>query len=216
MTDHSQKDFQKVTGETTNDCDSLNHRFCVVVLSGPSGSGKTTIVDRLVNRSPIPLVKAISATTRLPRTGEVDGENYYFLSSDEFEQQRLAGKFLEYAEVYGAGHWYGTLHSELERIRQQQGWAFLEIDVQGALRVMQEYPGALTIFLTTPSPEEYERRLRNRGTETEEVIQRRLATAASELELASHYKHTVINDDLDRAVDEILEIFSEAGEFPLC
>src|SRR5438132_10890018 len=110
-----------------------------VVLSGPSGSGKTTIVERLLERSPVKLVKSISATTRPPRKNEVDGENYYFLTPREFAGRRDRGEFLECAEVYGTGNWYGTLKSEVERARRQGGWALLEIDVQGALEVMRKF-----------------------------------------------------------------------------
>lgn len=183
-------------------------KFRVVVLSGPSGSGKTTIVDRVIAESPVPLIKSISATTRPPRPNEQDGDNYYFLDLDEFLRRKENGEFLECAEVHGSGHWYGTLKSEIERAREAGGWAFLEIDVQGALNVMQEYPDAVTIFLTTPSEAVYEQRLRDRGTEDEEAIQRRLATARQELQLSERYRHCVVNDDLDRAVNEICSILS--------
>jgi len=180
----------------------------VVVLSGPSGSGKSTLVNRLIRESPVRLYKAISATTRPPRAGEVNGEDYYFLTHEEFEARRDAQEFLECAEVHGSGYWYGTLRSEIERARQSGAWAFLEIDVQGALRVMDEYPDAVTIFLRTPSQDEYERRLRRRGTESEEVIRRRLQTAGKELEFADRYRYQVVNDDLDRAVQEMTGILS--------
>ena len=178
----------------------------VVVLSGPSGSGKTTIVNRLIAESPVKLLKSVSATTRAPRPQEVDGEDYYFLSDDEFRGKLAADEFIEHAEVFSSGFLYGTLRSETNRAWQQGAWAFLEIDVEGALNVMQQYPDAVTIFLKTPSPEEFERRLRTRGTENEEVIQKRLATAASELEYAPRYRHIVVNDELDRAVNELCEI----------
>ncbi len=187
--------------------------FCIVVLSGPSGSGKTTIVSRLVQESPVKLIKAISATTRPAREHEVDREDYYFLTPDEFEQRKKRGEFLEYAEVHRTVHWYGTLKSELERARKANGWVLLEIDVEGALNVMRAYPDALTIFITTPSEEEFEQRLRDRGTENEEGIQRRLETARRELEFVDRYQHCVINDDLDRAIGEIKDILSnKAGE----
>ena len=178
----------------------------VVVLSGPSGSGKTTIVNRLIAESPVKLLKSVSATTRKPRPQEVDGEDYYFLSEQQFRQKLAEDEFLEHAEVFSSGFLYGTLKSEVDRACQAQAWAFLEIDVEGALNVMQQYPDAVTIFLKTPSPEEFERRLRNRGAETEEVIQKRLATAASELKSADRYRHIVVNDELDRAVCELCEI----------
>ena len=179
-----------------------------VVLSGPSGSGKTTIVDRLLERSPVKLVKSISATTRKPRKNEVDGENYYFLTPQEFAERKANGEFLECAEVHGTGNWYGTLKSEVERARRMGGWTLLEIDVQGALQIMRQYPGALSIFLRTSSEAEYERRLRGRGTDAEDVIQRRLANARNELKFAPEYRHQVVNDDLDEAVGEIVNIIS--------
>ncbi len=182
----------------------------VLVLSGPSGSGKSTIVDRLVAEAPVKLVKVVSATTRPPRLGEVDGRDYYFLSPDEFQQKRVADEFIECEEVHGNGNWYGTLRSELERAQHAGAWALLEIDVKGALSIIREYPEAVSIFLRTSSEAEYEQRLRNRGTESEESIQRRLETARRELQQATHYKHIVVNDDLDRAVAEICHILAQA------
>ena len=178
----------------------------MVVLSGTSGSGKTTIVNRLIAESPVKLLKSVSATTRKARPQEVDGEDYYFLTDADFRAKLEQGLFIEHAEVFSSGFLYGTLKSEVERAREQEAWAFLEIDVEGALNVMQQYQDAVTIFLKTPSPEEFENRLRARGTENEEVIQKRLATAASELKFVDRYRHAVVNDVLDRAVAEICEI----------
>jgi guanylate kinase len=178
----------------------------IVVLSGPSGSGKSTIVNRLIEQAPVRLMKAVSATTRPPRAGETEGVDYHFLSPEEFEHRRADGEFVECAEVFGAGHWYGTLKSELERIAGDGGWALLEIDVQGALDIMQKYPEAVTIFLTAASEEDYERRLRGRGTEGDGAIQQRLRTAREELKMVDRYQHRVVNDDLDRAVEEISNI----------
>ena len=165
-------------------------------------------MDRLLEASPVPLVKSVSATTRPPRPAEIDGEDYFFLSYKEFEQKRNAGAFLECAEVHASGFWYGTLRSELDRAAQADAWALLEIDVAGALNVMQKHPDAVTIFLTTTSESEYERRLRARGTESEEVIRRRLETARRELQSADKYRYQVVNDDLDRAVQDISDILS--------
>lgn len=180
----------------------------VVVLSGPSGSGKTTIVHRLLSDSPVRLMMSISATTRARRPGEVDGQDYYFLAPEEFERLRTAGEFLECAEVHRSGYWYGTLYSELERAASKGAWPLLEIDVEGALTVMQAFPDALSVFLTTP-PAVYEQRLRARGTESEEVIQRRLQTARNELQSSDSYRYVVVNDDLDRAVREICSIIAQ-------
>ena len=178
----------------------------IVVLSGPSRCGKSTIVCRLVSEWPVRLLKAVSVTTRAPRSGEVDGEDYYFLTSEEFAARRSRDEFVECAEVHGSTHWYGTLKSELRRAADAGAWALLEIDVQGALRVMEVYPQTLTIFVTTPSESEFERRLRQRRTESEPVIQRRLATAQHELQYANRYRYQVVNDDLDRCVREIGDI----------
>jgi len=185
---------------------SVKKNARVVVLSGPSGSGKSTIVNRLVEQAPVRLVKAISATTRPPRAGEAEGQDYYFLALAEFERKRLTGEFLEYAEVFGSGYWYGTLRTELDRAARAGAWALLEIDVQGARRIVAQYPDAVTIFLSASSPEEYEQRLRRRGTETEATIRRRMEIARDELASAGFYRHQVINDNLDSAVGEIARI----------
>ena len=181
----------------------------VLVLSGPSGSGKSTIVQRLVQECRVPLRLSVSATTRAPRPGEIDGEHYYFLTLAEFEAQRQRGEFLECAEVHRTGTWYGTLWSEVDVAQKLGKWSLLEIDVEGAQSVMAMYPNAVTIFVTLPSLDEYERRLRARGTESEEVLQRRLQTAREELKLAGCYRFRVVNDDLDQTVREICQIVSE-------
>lgn len=186
--------------------------FRVVVLSGPSGSGKTTVVERLIRESPIKLVKCISATTRPKRVGEVHGDSYYFIPAEEFATRKAAGEFLETAEVFGAGYWYGTLKSELQRAQAEGGWAFLEIDVQGALRVMEEYPDAVTIFLEPPSIAICEQRLRERKTDSEETIQKRLKKVKDELMLADRYRYRVVNDVLDHAVGQIQEILHQQSE----
>lgn len=186
--------------------------FQVVVLSGPSGSGKTTVVERLIHDSPVKLVKCVSATTRPARIGERPGDSYYFLTPQDFAARKAAGDFLETAEVFGAGYWYGTLKSELDRARRDGGWAFLEIDVQGALRVMEEYPQAITIFLEPPSIEACEQRLRSRGTDSEETIQRRLKKVQDELQLAYRYRHRVVNDDLDQAIQQVIGILTDRSE----
>lgn len=175
----------------------------IVVLSGPSGTGKTTVLRKLVETSPVPIVKAITATTRSPRPGEVDGRDYQFLSAEEFAARKAAGSFLETAEVFGTGTWYGTPCSEVERAARRGEWSLLEIDVRGALEVKRQYPDAVMIFLRAASPQDYECRLRQRGTETEEAIRSRLDRAREELRYAERYDYQVINDDVDRAVGEI-------------
>ena len=188
---------------------STDHPVRVVVLSGPSGSGKSTIVQKLVQDCPVPLRLSVSATTRAPRPGEVHGEHYYFLSLDEFEAKRQRGEFMECAEVHRTGNWYGTLWSEVDVAQSLGKWSLLEIDVEGAQSVMQMYPTAVTIFVTLPSLDEYERRLRARGTEAEAVLQRRLQTAREELKLADCYRFRVVNDNLDQTIQEICQILSD-------
>jgi guanylate kinase len=135
----------------------------LIVISGPSGAGKTTIARRLFERCP-KLVASVSATTRPPRPSEQDGVNYHFLSPEEFEQKRQAGEFLESFEVFGSGYWYGTLKSEVAPRLAEGKWVVLEIDVQGTLAVLRQYPEATTIFVEPGSLEELERRLRGRQT----------------------------------------------------
>ena len=174
----------------------------VVVLSGPSGSGKTTIVQRLLDCSPIKLIKCVSATTRASSRGEVEGEDYYFLTPDEFRVRRENGEFLECCEVHGTGNWYGTLKSELQRAKEAGGWALLEIDVQGAQRVLEQYPHGLTISCGRPPMSD--------GCGPGDRIGRgdsaRLKNAQQELESATLYQYQVINDDLQQAVQEITRI----------
>jgi guanylate kinase len=183
----------------------------LIVISGPSGAGKTTLVSRLFERCHLPLVLAVSATTRKPRPGEIDGRDYYFIDGPAFEQRRLAGEFLECCEVYGGGTWYGTLRSEVTPSLAGGKWVVLEIDVQGTLAVLEHYPDAITIFVRPRSLEELERRLRDRGTESEAAIQRRLEVARREWPFAESYRHQVINDDVERSVGQLCEILKTNG-----
>jgi guanylate kinase len=184
----------------------------LVVISGPSGAGKSTVLRRVFTQCSRPLEMSISATTREPRPGETDGVEYHFLSAEEFERRRQAGDFVECFEVFGRGCWYGTLESEVSPGLDAGKWVVLEIDVDGTLSVLEQFPQALTIFVTPPSVEELERRLRNRGTESEEAIQRRLEVARREMQMTDQYRYTVINDDVDRAVREICDLLTSDGE----
>lgn len=186
----------------------------LVVLSGPSGAGKSTVLDALADRFGGNLRLAVSATTRPPRPAEIDGKDYHFLSRDEFDRRRTAGEFLECFEVFGRGHWYGTLTSEVNPFLDAGRWVILEIDVDGAREVLRKHPDATTIFLRPSSTEEIERRLRSRGTENEEAVARRLSVARRELALASTYDYTVINDQVAEAVAEVVSILINRGLAP--
>lgn len=179
----------------------------LVILSGPSGSGKTTVVRELLELSEPRLELSVSATTRPPRTGEIDGKDYHFLSPDEFQRRKAAGEFLETFEVFGNGYWYGTLRSEVENRLQQGVSVLLEIDVDGAMEIVKQFPAAVTIFLSPGSLEELERRLRGRNTEPEETIQRRLAAAKREMAAMEKYKYQIVNDA--GAVNETVQRLAE-------
>ena len=178
----------------------------LVIVSGPSGSGKSTVVQRLLVESELPLVLSVSATTRPPRAGEENGRDYVFLSDEEFQSKRKSGEFLECKEVFGRGYWYGTLGNVVSTGLNEGKWVLLEIDVQGALAVLQGYPQAVTIFVHPGSMAELEKRLRNRGTESPESIQRRLYVAAEELALRHHYTHEIINDEIDNTVQQLCKL----------
>ena len=178
----------------------------VVVLSGPSGSGKSTVVRELAGACDVPVRPSVSATTRPPRAGEVDGTDYHFLSDEEFRRRREAGAFLETAEVHGRGYWYGTPWDEVDAAASAGAWALLEIDVRGARAVLDRYPDAVTVFLMTATEAEFERRLRARGTESDEEIAGRIETARAELAEADGYRFRVYNDDLPQAVARLCDI----------
>jgi len=181
-----------------------------VIVSGPSGAGKSTVLRQLLDRCPLTLTLSVSATTRPPRDAERDGEDYFFLDHHEFFRRREAGEFLESMEVFGKGHWYGTLWSQVASGREAGKWVILEIDVEGAAKVVEIHPGVITIFVGLRSLDEIEQRLRDRGTEDDEMIRRRLRTAETELQRAASYQHFVINDFVDRAASEICDILKQS------
>jgi guanylate kinase len=182
----------------------------VFVLTGTSGEGKSTLAKLLVQRVP-ELELAISATTRPQRPGEQDGRDYWFLSDEEFDRRLEAGGFLEWVELpWGDGYRSGTLWSELERIAGTGRSPVLEIETGGALAVRDRVPAAVTIFVTAPSSEERERRLRSRATESEGEIDERLDVAERQLALAPEFDHTLVNDDRERAVKELEGIVRSA------
>ena len=173
----------------------------VIIFSAPSGSGKTTIIKRLLTYFP-EFEFSISATSRQPRAGEVDGQDYYFLTKESFAEKVKNDLFLEWEEVY-AGTCYGTLKSEIERIWDNGKIVVFDVDVWGGMR-LKEYFGskALSIFVMPPSIEVLEQRLRIRNTETEEAIQKRLSRSSLELQHSTKFDVTVVNDVLEQAVDE--------------
>ncbi len=182
------------------------NRGKLVIVSGPSGAGKTTVLAGVFSRAALPLVKSVSATTRRPRPGEVDGVDYHFISAEEFEKRRARGDFIECFEVFGSGQWYGTFQSVVTEGLRSGKWVVLEIDVQGAAEVMKRFPDAITIFVSPGGQEELERRLRGRGTESSDAVEQRLEQARRELDLADRYRYLVVNDNVERAVDEICDI----------
>lgn len=178
-------------------------RGSLIIISGPSGAGKGTLVDHLVARVPR-LWASVSATTRKPRPGELEGRDYYFLSPQEFGSLVERGELLEWAEVHG--HRYGTPARTVEEHLAQGIDVVLEIDPQGAMQVKQVVPEAVLVFILAPSMEELERRIRARGAETDEQVRTRLETALRELQLVGTYDHVVENDDIARATDELVRI----------
>jgi guanylate kinase len=187
----------------------------VIVITGPSGAGKGTLIRALIERIP-ELELAVSATTRLQRSGEEDGREYYFLSDGDFAHRVARGDFLEHV-TYVSGQRYGTLRSEVDRIAAKGKIAVLELETEGALNVAEELPAAVTIFVTAPV-QELERRLRERATESAGEIGQRLDIATSQLTQAESFDHVVANDELDRAVDELESIvrgeLAAAGTMP--
>jgi len=168
----------------------------VFVVTGPSGAGKGTLIKGLLDRVP-GLEVAVSATTRPKRAREVDGREYWFLSDDEFSRRVDAGEFLEWVP-YVSGRRYGTLRSEIERISDDGRVCVLELELHGALRVQEEVPGSVTIFIAADVPE-LERRLRERATESTGEIGERIALAREQLEQAHRFRYVVRNDDVERA-----------------
>jgi guanylate kinase len=179
----------------------------LVVISGASGSGKSTLVQRLLARPELRLRRSVSATTRKPRPGEQPGRDYLFVTAEEFERTRQ--NLLEDARVHD--HFYGTPAEPVRQAMAQGICVLLVIDVQGGFQVRQKVPGALLIFIQAPSLGDLESRLRKRATDDDATIDRRLANARRELEMAEAYDVHVINDELDRAVAELVSILKQRG-----
>jgi guanylate kinase len=175
----------------------------IVIVSGPSGSGKSTLVERL--RSLPGTTFSVSCTTRRPRETESPGKCYDFITEAEFQKRAAQGDFLEYAQVFGK-HWYGTPRKSVDEALAKGLNLVLEIDVQGAEQVKRKLPEALAVFIVPPSRQSVEERLRARGQDSEEAIARRLNRARQEMSCWTHYDFVVVNDDLDRAGDDLRSI----------
>ena len=175
-----------------------NRKGLLLVISGPAGVGKGTINLSLISRNS-DISMSVSATTRSPRPGEIDGVHYFFKSEEEFQKMIEDGAFLEYMRVFNT-HYYGTPKSFVEQELDEGRSVILEIDVQGAMRVKAAYPDAVLIFIAPPSMSELKSRLIHRGTESSEAIERRFETAYHEMELVDRYDYVVVNDILDLAI----------------
>ena len=181
----------------------MNHQGILVVVSGFSGAGKGTLMKELLKRYDN-YALSISATTRAPREGETDGKEYFFVTKEQFEKMRDERKLIEYAQY--VNNYYGTPKEYVEQKMAEGKDVILEIEIQGALKVKKRFPDALLLFVTPPSAEELRRRLVGRGTETLEVINARLARAAEEASGMEAYDYLLINDDLDRCVEEMHQL----------
>lgn len=180
----------------------------IILITAPSGSGKTSIVNYLIQNNSS-LAFSVSATTRPPRKVEKEGNHYYFISEEEFREKIHNKEFLEWEMVY-EGKYYGTLKSEIERIWDENKIPVLDIDVQGAIHVQQQYPvNTITIFIQVPSEEELKRRLKMRGSETEESLQARLNKSAFEMTFKNQFRNIVVNTNLEDACKETERVVRE-------
>lgn len=176
----------------------------LIVVSGPSGCGKGTILGSITDK--LGISYSVSATTRGMRDGEADGVNYHYMTKERFEQLIAEDKVLEYTTY--CGNYYGTLRDEVDSRREQGQDVLLEIEVEGAANVRRLCPDAISIFIAPPSVQELERRLRKRGTETEEVIAERVAQAEREIRCASEYDYIIINGELEKAVNDVASVIN--------
>ncbi|EEH98197.1 guanylate kinase [Clostridium tertium] len=182
-----------------------NNRGVLIVISGPSGAGKGTICKELLDKHNNIYI-SVSATTRSPRAGEVDGINYYFLTKESFEEKVSQNGFLEYANVHG--NFYGTPKVNVEKMLEEGKDVILEIDIQGALQVKENFSEGVFIFILPPSMEELKQRIIKRGSETEESLMTRFKNAYKEINYVSKYNYAVVNDTLDLAVSKVESIIA--------
>lgn len=183
--------------------ENVTPKGVLLVVSGPSGAGKGTICSMLREQLP-DLGYSVSVTTRQPRTGEVDGVNYFFKTVDEVKEMISKDELLEYAEVYG--NYYGTPRDYVMKQLEAGKDVLLKIDIQGALQVKKRFPEGVFVFIVPPSLDELSARIYKRGTDSEDVIKRRLASAASELTYAAEYDYIIVNDVAEKAADKVLTI----------
>ena len=177
----------------------------IILITAPSGSGKTSIVNHLMKRFPR-LEFSVSATTRKPRKNEKEGKDYYFIAEDNFKEKIHNKEFLEWEMVY-EGKYYGTLKSDISRIWSEKKVPVLDIDVQGAIHVQQQYPvNTIAVFIQAPSVEELKRRLQKRGSETEESLQARLNKSTYEMTFKNHFENIIINENFETACKEVEKI----------
>lgn len=188
-------------------------RGLLIIFSGPSGVGKGTVRKLFFDREELNLAFSISMTTRKPRNGEVDGQDYYFVTQERFNEALENNELLEHAEF--VGNHYGTLLAEVDRLRDLGKNVLLEIEVQGALQVIDRVPDSLSIFLLPPSMEELKRRIEGRQTESQDVINERLEKAAKEMELMNHYRYVICNEDPQKAADSVALIIKRNIETTL-
>ncbi len=187
----------------------LSKKGKLIIISAPSGTGKSTIIGELIKDASLKLEFSISATTRAPRQGEVDGVNYYFLTLEQFQKAISNDEFAEYEEVY-AGRYYGTLKKEIARITDNGNNVILDIDVKGGVNVKKMYgDDAVSIFITPPSIDTLRQRLTSRATDNAQEIEKRIAKAAFELGFADKFDKRVVNDDLTAAIEQTRSIIKE-------
>ncbi|MFM5979465.1 MAG: guanylate kinase [Sphaerospermopsis kisseleviana] len=191
------------SGATTPESPSLGK---LIVLTGPSGVGKGTLMQKLLQLHP-ELYYSVSATTRSPRPGEINGQNYYFITRSQFEKLVAQGEFLEWAEF--AGNYYGTPRAAVLEQIQSGKLVILEIELEGARQIRDSYPNALSIFILPPSFSELEKRIRGRGQDSQEAIARRLNRAQEEIEAAAEFDIQIVNDDLKTALNQIEAVLFE-------